>query len=221
MRKIGILLSFFVATLTMQAQTNDLQTTSNSHPSKYEKGMQQAFQLWEEDQSWKAANMFERIAAAEPDQWLPPYYVAQINVINSFTEKDVDKLSAQLKKAQDYINDATAISKDNPEILVLQGQLYTAWIVFDGQKYGMLYSQKASEAYNKALSLAPNNPRVMLAKAEWDIGGAKYFGQPIDAYCKDIEKAIELFPTFKPEEAFYPTYGEERAKEIYAANCQQ
>src|SRR5690554_7563105 len=152
MRKIGILLSFFVATLTMQAQTNDLQSTSNSHPSKYENGMQQAFQLWEEDQTWKAANMFERIAAAEPDQWLPPYYVAQINVINSFTEKDVDKLNAQLQKAQNFINDATAISKDNPEILVLQGQLYTAWIVFDGQKYGMLYSQKASEAYNKARS---------------------------------------------------------------------
>lgn len=221
MRKIAILLSFFVASLAMQAQNDGLQETSESSASKYEKGMQQAFQLWQEDQPWKAANMFERIAAAEPDQWLPPYYVAQINVVQSFTEKDADKLNAQLQKAQNFINDATAISKDNPEILVLQGQLYTAWIVFDGQKYGMLYSQKASESYNKALNLAPKNPRVLLSKAEWDIGGAKYFGQPVDAYCKDIEKAIELFPTFKPKEAFYPTYGEERAKEIYAANCQQ
>lgn len=220
MNKILIFLSFFFASLAIQAQTDSLQKTSDPNASKYEQGMQQAFQLWQDDKPWKAANMFERIATAEPDQWLPPYYVAQINVVNSFTEKDVDKLNAQLQKAQNFINDATAISKNNPEIMVLQAQLYTAWIVFDGQKYGMLYSQKASEMYNKALKLAPENPRVVLSKAEWDIGAAKYFGQSIDSYCKDIQGAIELFATFKPEEAFYPTYSEDRAKEIQAANCQ-
>lgn len=211
--------ALFFTALVMQAQTNTTTVNTNANQTKYEQGMNKAFQLWHDDKPWDAANMFERIATAEPDNWLPPYYVAQINVINSFTEKDPAKLKAQLDKAQDFINDATALSKENPDILVLQAQWYTAWIVFDGQQYGMTYSAKVSELYNKALALAPDNPRVILSKAEWDMGSAKFFGQSLEPYCKDIQRAINLFATFKPADKFYPTYGEERAKKIQAESC--
>jgi len=71
------------------------------------------------------------------------------------------------------------------------------------------------------LQLAPNNPRVILSKAEWDIGSATYFNQSVEPYCKDIQRAIDLFATFKPEGEFYPTYGEERAKKIFETNCKE
>ncbi len=189
--------------------------------TKYETGMQKAFDLWQADKSWDAANLFERITQAEPEKWLPPYYVAQINVINSFIEKDKTKLTAQLEKAQDFINQAKTNSKENAEILILEAQWYTAWIVFDGQQYGMKYSAKVQKLYQKALEIAPNNPRVILSKAEWDIGSAAYFKQSLEPYCKDIQRAIELFATFKPEGEFYPTYGEERAQKIFETNCKQ
>lgn len=216
---ITYLMVFFTA-LVMQAQT-ETSTVNNTDttPTKYQQGMKKAFQLWHDDKPWEAANVFERIATAEPDNWLPLYYVAQINVINSFEEKDPAKLKAQLDKGQDFINQAMALSKDNPDLLVLQAQLYTAWIVFDGQQYGMTYSPKASELYNKALTLAPNNPRMILSKAEWDMGGAKYFGQSVEPYCKDIQRVIDLFAIFKPACEFYPTYGEERAKQIQEESC--
>src|SRR5690606_9174330 len=153
-------LTLFFAALVMQAQTeNSTVNNTDTPPTKYQQGMQKAFQLWQENKSWEAANVFERIAKAEPDNWLPAYYVAQINVINSFSEKDITKLKAQLDKAQNFINDANIVSKDNPELLGLQAQWYTAWIVFDGMQYGMMYAGKASELYNKALELAANNPR--------------------------------------------------------------
>lgn len=212
-------ITLFLTALVMQAQTDDLSVKSDVTPTKYQQGMNKAFQLWQEEKSWEAANVFERIAIAEPDNWLPAYYVAQINVINSLTEKDGAKLKSQLDKAQNFINDATAISKENPEILVLQAQLYTAWIVYDGPQYGMTYSGKATELYNKALALAPNNPRMIIAKAEWDIGSAKYFRQPIDTYCKDIQRAIDLFVDFKPAGEFYPAFGEERAKQVQEESC--
>ncbi len=218
MQNIITYLTLFFTVLVMQAQT-ETNGTADTVPTKYQQGMQKAFQLWQEDKSWDAANMFERIGTAEPDNWLPIYYVAQINIINSFSEKDPAKLKAQLDKAQDFINQATTLSKENAELLVLQAQLYTAWIVFDGQQYGMTYSPKASELYSKALALAPNNPRVILSKAEWDIGGAKYFGQSVEPYCKDIQRAIELFATFKPAGEFYPSYGEKRAKQLQAESC--
>ena len=113
--------------------------------TNYEKGMQKAFELWGSNKPTEASNLFERIANAEQDNWLPSYYAAQINIVSSFGEKDKDKLTAQLKKAQDLINDATAISKENPEILVLQALLHTAWVAYDGATYGMTLSGKVIE----------------------------------------------------------------------------
>lgn len=191
-----LLLSVF-----MTAQTN------------YEKGMQKAFQLWGSNQTTEAINLFERIAKAEPDNWLPSYYAAQINIVSSFGEKDEEKLTAQLKKAQNLINDATAISKDNPEILVLQALLHTAWVAYDGATYGMTLSGKVVELYVKAAQIAPENPRVVFSKAEWDMGGARYFGQDTTPFCKDVERSLELFANFKPETPFHPNWGKERAEQ--------
>ncbi|GAA4815895.1 hypothetical protein [Litoribaculum gwangyangense] len=201
MKHLIIITTLLVSVLT-NAQTN------------YEKGMQKAFELWGSNNPTEASNMFERIANAEPDNWLPAYYAAQINIMNSFGEKDEEKLSAKLKKAQDLINDATAISKDNPEIMVLQALLHTAWVAYDGATYGMTLSGKVVELYTKAAQIAPNNPRVVYCKAEWDMGGARYFGQDTTPFCKDMERAIELFANFKPETPFHPNWGKERAVQV-------
>ena len=187
--------------------------------AKYETGMQQALDLWYAENHWEAANLFERIAQAEPDNWLPPYYVAQINVIYSFGETDEAKLTAQLGKAQDFLNDAMAISNDNAELMVVEAQLYTAWVTFDGQRYGMQYAGKVAQIYQEAFQIAPDNPRVVLGKAEWDMGSAQFFGQPVDAYCQDITKAIELFSTFEPASKFHPKGGVDRAKQVQETSC--
>lgn len=120
-----------------------------SAQSNYEKGMQKAFDLWSQNKPEEAVHMFERIASAETDNWLPPYWASQINIVTSFGEKDEEKLAAKLKKAQNLLNDATAISKNNPEIMVLQAMLHTAWIASDGATYGMTLSPKVVELYAK------------------------------------------------------------------------
>lgn len=187
--------------------------------SNYDKGMQKAFELWRENPT-EASNLFERIATAEPDNWLPAYYAAQVNVLQGFATKDEAKLSAMMSKAQELIDKASAISKDNPEILVLQAQLHTVWVAFDGATYGMTLSGKISALYAKAKEIAPENPRVLLSKAEWDMGSARYFGQDIQPFCKDIEKALELFANFKPETPYHPKWGKERAEQVLKS-CKQ
>ena len=182
--------------------------------TNYEKGMQKAFELWGKNKPTEASNMFERISGAEPDNWLPAYYAAQINIINSFGLRDEEKLSAQLKKAQNLINDATAISKNNPEIMVLQALLHTAWVAYDGATYGMTLSGKVIELYAKAEVIAPENPRVFYSKTEWNMNSAKYFGQDTAPFCKDLERAKELFVNFKPETPFHPNWGKERAEQL-------
>jgi hypothetical protein len=66
--------------------------------------------------------------------------------------------------------------------------------------------------YQKALQIAPTNPRVVFSKAEWDMGSAAYFGQDTSPYCKDIAHALELFANFKPAGEFYPNWGKARAE---------
>jgi len=188
-----------------------------SAQGNYEKGMQKAFELWSNNKSTEAANLFERIAKAEPDNWLPAYWAAQINIIKSFGEKDQDKLSAQLSKAQELIDSATSISNHNPEIMVMQALLHTAWVAYDGATYGMTLSGKVVEIYTKASQIAPNNPRVILNKAEWDMGAARFFGQDMAPFCKDVKRSIELFESYKPESEFHPNWGLERAKEIVSS----
>ena len=45
------------------------------------------------------------------------------------------------------------------------------------------------------------------------MGAARFFGQPITPYCKQVEKALALFETDKPKK-FYPSWGKDRAQEI-------
>ena len=180
----------------------------------YAKGMQKAFQLWGEGKTVDASNMFERIANAEMDNWLPYYYVASIHTIAAFGEKDKEKLSQKLGIAQEFIDMANRISPNNPEIMVQQAITHTAWIAFDGATYGMTLSGKVAALYAQALQLAPENPRVVFSKAEWDMGSAAYFGKDTAPYCKDVERSLELFDTFKAESAFHPNWGKERAETV-------
>ncbi|MDW5288211.1 hypothetical protein [Formosa sp. PL04] len=200
-----ILLSVLLVNLITNSQSN------------FEKGMENAFALWQDNNVTEAEQLFERVAAAEPDQWLPNYYVAQLNSLKSWGEQDVTLLKANLEKAQAYLNTSKAISPNNADIMVLQAQIYTNWVAFDGMTYGRKYSAKITELYNKAYALAPKNPMVVLGKAEWGMGSAKYFGQDTVPFCKDIAQALELFANFKPETSFHPQWGKERAQQVLAS----
>ncbi len=183
---------------------------------QYAKGMEKAMQLWSEQKTTEASNLFERIAMAEDDNWIPYFYVSIVNTTASFGEKDEEKLTQQLEKAKEFIDIAKRLSPDNPELMIQDALINTAWMAFDGATYGPALSPKNMQLYQKALQLAPENPRVILSKAEWDMGTARYFGKDTTPYCKEVEHALELFATFKSDIPFYPVWGKERAEQVIA-----
>jgi tetratricopeptide (TPR) repeat protein len=180
----------------------------------YQKGMQKAFSLWEQGKITEASQIFERICKIEKENWLPSYYVAQIEIIGSFDLNDELKLTAKLTKAQEFLDVAKSNSENNPEIIIAQALLNTAYIAFDGQKYGMSLSGKNSQLYGKALAIAPNNPRVILGNAEWNMGAAKFFGKSTKPYCDQVKRAIEMGKEEKIEEEFYPKFLVSRAEDV-------
>ena len=201
MKKLFLFIGLFIA-LNLTGQ------------NKYQSGMQKAFNLWEQGKLVEASQLFERISKAEPTKWLPPYYAATIEILSSFGMKDEVKLTAKLTKAQTFLNVAKSNSENNPEIIITQALLNLGYIAFDGQKYGMTLSGKNNMLYAKALEIAPNNPRVILGKAEWEMGAAKFFGKSTKSYCEQVKKAIELGKKENIDVEFYPKFMLQRAEDI-------
>lgn len=180
--------------------------------SQYETGMDKALGLWKEGKSTEASALFERIAAVETTNWLPAYYVSLVNITDSFNPKNKENATALINKAQNFLDKANEVSKDNPELLIMQAMINTAWIVQDPMTNGMKYSQPTMELYDKAQKLDPNNPRAVFCKAEFEIGGAKFWGTDITPMCEQVQKSIELFNAEKPTIKYAPSWGKDRAE---------
>ncbi|CAM3903121.1 hypothetical protein FLCU109888_07875 [Flavobacterium cucumis] len=199
MTKIITIIALFVASVV-------------SSQSQFDQGMGKALQTWKEGRPSEAVALLERIASAEKTNWLPNYYIAFINTTQAFVEKDKVKMEALLESAQKAQDICNELVLENPEVLVMQAMIHTAWIVYDPMTNGQKLSGDVMYILNKAYKLAPENPRVVFQKASFEIGMAQYFGQDIEPMCAQIEKAIELFATFKPESAWHPNWGLERAQ---------
>jgi len=207
MTKIITITTLFICSL-LSAQT------------QFEQGMGKAFGLWKEGKNADASAMFERIAAAEKTSYLPNYYVALINTTSAFNEKDKTKIDLLLTKAQDALDIEFIKDQNNAELYAMQALIYTAWVVADPMTNGMKYSAKVMEAYAKGKAIDPNNPRIVFGEADYQIGGAKWSGVDTKPLCAQVDKAIELFATFKPETPFSPKWGLERALETQK-NCKK
>ena len=189
-----------------------------SAQGQFEQGMGKAFQLWGEGKNTEASDLFERIAAAEKTSWLPNYYVALVNTTTSFGTKDKEQINLLLSKAQKALDLEMDKNPNNAELLVMQAMVHTAWIAFDPMTNGQKLSGKVMELYGKAQAIAPENPRVVFGKAEFEMGAALFWGTDTKPMCAQIEKSIGLFTTFKSETPFSPKWGLDRATEALK-NC--
>jgi hypothetical protein len=185
---------------------------------QFEAGMGQAMKLWGEGKTNEASALFERIAAAEKNNYLPNYYVALVNTTTAFNTKDKQQINNLLTKAQAALDIEMAKDQKNPELYCIQALIYTAWIVADPMTNGMKLSGKTMETYEIALKLEPNNPRAVFGKADFAINGAKWTGVDTKPLCKEVERSIALFENEKPKSAFAPNWGIDRAKQTLA-NC--
>ena len=205
MIKIITTITFFICSLV-------------SAQGQFEQGMGKAFQLWGEGKSTEASDLFERIASAEKASWLPNYYVFFVYSSTVFRFNDIELMYLLLSKALKALDAEMDKNPNNAELLVMQAMIHTAWIAFDPMTNGQKLSGTVMELYGKAQAIAPENPRVVFCKAEFEIGGAKFWGTDTKPMCAQIEKAIGLFATFKPETPFSPKWGLERALEAQK-NC--
>jgi hypothetical protein len=198
MIKIATIIAVFICSLA-SAQT------------QYDQGMSKALGLWKEGKVTESTALFERIASAEKDNWLPNYYIALMNASAAFGDKE--NRIALIDKAQAALDIEMVKNSNNPELLVIQAMINTVWIVSDPMVNGQKYSPKTMALYGKALAIAPENPRVIASKAEFEIGAAAFWGKDTKPMCDEIKRAIPLFENERPVIPFSPKWGLERAQE--------
>lgn len=161
------------------------------------------------------ANDFQRIADKETTKWQPSYYAAFSYIQKGrvlMREGKMDELDAAADQAQKYIDAATNIENQNSEIHLLQKMVYSLKMMVNPQERYMTFGMKAQDELAKAAKLDPNNPRIMLIKAE-DIyftpeqyGGSKTKGMEL------FKTALEKFNSFEPKTKLDPNWGKSEAE---------
>ena len=177
--------------------------------TKYEQGMEKAFNLMSENKNDEAANMLERIANAEPENWLPPYHIALLKARTSFTMKDKSKQEAQIKLAEDFIADADALAPNNSEVYVVKAMINVAKIASNPMVNGAALSGPTYQLYQKASALDNTNPRAHSGLVEFEMGSARFFKQDLTPFCNRLQESIKLYDAFEPAGKFSPNWGKE------------
>jgi hypothetical protein len=165
------------------------------------------------------ANNFERIAEAEKSQWLPYYYAAYCQVMNSFMIEDKSKTDGIADKASELIKKAEEINGgENSETCVVKSMVASSHLMVDPQSRFMQYGQESGINISKAKTLDPTNPRPVYLE-----GQAKFFtpeqyggGKP---QAKELFlKALQMFDQFKPASDIHPTWGK-GATNYFLSQC--
>ncbi|HUR66042.1 MAG TPA: hypothetical protein VMZ03_06795 [Chitinophagaceae bacterium] len=167
-------------------------------------------------ESWKElANSFERIADAEKTQWMPYYYAAFANVMagtmslpqdGSFGDNSA-VADPYADKAENLLNKAEALSKDNSEIFCVRKMIHSLRLMGNAMARYMTEGPKASEALEKAKSLNENNPRVYILEGQDKFYTPEQFGGSKEEAKKLFEKANSIFQVITPGSTIEPRWG--------------
>lgn len=187
--------------------------------NQYEEEMTKGLELWQDQKPQEAANLFERIATAEEEKWLPYYYASRVKIVESFPITNRAKKEQLLKEAQNLLDKARNLEGDEVEIMILQAMLHTSKLTIDPATYGMTLAPVISGIYAEASKKAPKNPRLVLSKTEWDMGSAAYYGEDPKKYCPNLKAGLALFENEDHAPTVGPTWGKDRLQKLIAQTC--
>ena len=153
-----------------------------------------------------AAN-FERIGDAEKTQWLPYYYSAYCHVMTAFMKNDPAANDGYADKADLALAKADVIEKNNSEISLLKAMVTSSRMLVNPMQRWMELGPKIQQYSQEAITQDPNNPRphwfngISLKNTPEQFGGGCAAAKP------ELQKAMELFGTFKPASDLHPNWG--------------
>ena len=166
------------------------------------------------------ANKFDRIGAAEKDQWLPYYYSAYCYILMTTQEPDITKWDDYLNTADINISKSEKLNPDMVEILALKGFSSMMRINVDPAVRGQEFAMKSVEYLQQANQIDDENPRVILMMAQMQYGTAQFFGSDTAPICNEFKKAVKLFEQQSNDaDSILPSWGKPQAQSM-VKNCE-
>jgi hypothetical protein len=211
MKKINLAFSMLLFASTMFSQTSD----------KFTAAMQSKLALMDSARDVNSLKdlsaAFERIGDAEKTQWLPYYYAAlcDVNAGNiAMTAggavnmgNNSDKTDPLADRAEDLLNKAEALSKDNSEIFVVKKMIATLRLMGDPMNRYMTYGPQGAQALDAAKKLNPDNPRIYVLEGMDKYYTPEQFGGSKEEAKKLFQEAQQKYASFKPESNIHPNWG--------------
>lgn len=159
-----------------------------------------------------AHNGFERIAGANPKEWLPLYYQSFCKLMMGIMQTENVKKDEFYDKAEALINQADALQPDHSEIYVMKSFVISMKISVDPQSRGQQLGMKSSMLLGKAIELNPENPRSYFLKGQGLLYTPAQWGGGKDKAIPVLEMAMRKFTKFKAVNSIMPDWGEARCR---------
>ncbi len=208
MKTTNLLLSAVVLLLVTAGSLN---ADDTRYIEEMQKNIQSVYMAKSVTDLQGSVNSLERIAAADKVKWEPYYYASFAYIMMSNFEQDVAKKDLYLDQANASIEKATSIDGNESEIVALVGFIHMMRVAIDPASRGAQYSGMAMQAFGKATSLNPENPRALALMAQMQYGTAKFFGSPATEACATLNAALEKFDSYKSDNPLAPKWGREMA----------
>ena len=165
---------------------------------------------------------FERIAAANPDAWLPNYYAAHFNLLEHWMSGE-DGCEPCLEKTDAFLEKAEAAEANNAEVMTLRASYYQGMLQMHPMR-APYYGPKAGSLLEAAAKADPTNPRAASLMGQNLYYTPAMFGGGADKAKPHMARAVALFDAEAADaerDDLLPTWGAERARgmnEKLAAN---
>lgn len=178
--------------------------------------MDTAFKNGNIDEIAAIAGSFERIGDAEKTQWLPYYYSAYCQIMYAFIKNDPAQNDDFADKADVSLAKAEALEKNNSELSLLKAMSASIRMLVDPMSRYMEYGAKIQGYSSDALKQDPTNPRPYWFNGVSLKNTPEQFGGGCGAAKPQLEKAVQLFSTFKTPTDLHPNWGKQVAEKDLA-----
>lgn len=174
-----------------------------------------------------AGQQLERIATAEPDEWLPRYYLAytQVQLAMHALERGDREACARLgQSAEVHITSARELTDKNSELLTVQGYVLLTRIWSDPMNDGPRLSPTALGLFQEAMALDEANPRPTFLLGMLTFHMPEFYGGGAANALPWLEKAAVQYAEAPADRGLLPGWGQgpnhaylEKAREVIAA----
>lgn len=157
---------------------------------------------------------FERIGDAEKNQWLPYYYAAFTQGLYAFMKNTPASNDALADKAEQLINKAEALEKNNSEIACVKSMIGSLRMIVDPANRWQTYGPAIQQELETAKSLDPTNPRPFFLQGQGLRFTPEQFGGGCATAKPVLEEALKKYESFKPASELHPNWGKGEATKM-------